>query len=359
MSLYDWGWSEPRRAEASAYGIAESTVRRVIGGGRGTYSLTDGGTTRTAAVSGAFAYRAALPSDYPVTGDFVACREEGDREVIETVLPRRGVLSRKAPGNREEQQVLAANLDVILLIFALDGGRGFLPRLAERLLTLVHESGARPILVLNKADLSEDPNPYLEEAESSAPGAEVIPVSARTGLNLDELRSRLSTRETCFFLGKSGVGKSSLINALFGREFRKTREVRESDGRGRHTTSSRDLYMAPSGALLLDSPGLREAALWADEESLDATFPDISGLAGACRFRDCSHSGEPGCAVQEALSEGGLDYRRYESYLEYLREVRYNRLRGTENAKRIERIRWKKISMLQRDPGKRGFVPGD
>ncbi len=359
MSLESWGWTDSRRAEASACGIAESGVRRVIGGGRGLYSLTDGRTTRTAPVSGAFAYRAVLPSDYPVTGDFVACREEGDRDVIETVLPRRGVLSRKAPGNGASEQVLAANLDTVLLVFALDGGRGFLPRLAERLLTLVRDSGAEPVVVLNKADLVLDPRPFLEEAEAAAPGAGVIPVSARTGLNLDELRSRLPPRETCFFLGKSGVGKSSLINALFGREFRKTREVREGDWRGRHATSSRDLFMAPNGALLLDSPGLREAALWADEGSVDASFPDISGLAAGCRYRDCSHTGEPGCAVREALSEGCLDHRRYESYLEYMREVRYHRLRGTENAQRAERIRWKKISMLQRAPGKREFQPGD
>mgnify|MGYP000878540876 FL=1 len=352
MSLYDWGWSEERRAEASAYGIAESTVRRVIGGGRGMYTLTDGRTTRTAAVSGAFAYRAVLPSDYPVTGDFVACREAGDREVVESVLPRRGVLSRKAPGNKGDEQVLAANVDAALLVFALDGGRGFLPRLAERLLTLVHESGAEPIIVLNKADLAKDPEPFLEEAASSAPGAEVILVSARSGLNLHTLRGLLLPRRTYFLLGKSGVGKSSLINSLFGQEKRKIREVRESDWRGRHATSSRDLLRVPNGALLLDSPGLREAALWADDESVDASFPEISGLAGGCRFRDCSHSGEPGCAVQEALAMGGLEYHRYECYLEYRREARYHKLRAGESAKRIERIRWKKISMLQRALGK-------
>ncbi|HSV56013.1 MAG TPA: ribosome small subunit-dependent GTPase A, partial [Magnetospirillaceae bacterium] len=213
------------------------------------------------------------------------------------------------------------------------------------------------ILVLNKADLAEDSRPFVEDAESSAPGAVVIPVSARTGWNLEELRSRLIPRKTYFFLGKSGVGKSSLINAVFGREFLKTREIRASDKRGRHTTSGRDLFLAPNGALLLDAPGLREAALWADEGSVDAGFPEIAALTGRCRFRDCGHSGDPGCAVQEALSEGGLDYRRYESYLEYQREVRFHKLRGCENAQRVERIRWKKISIFQRELERRRAGP--
>ncbi len=352
MSLSDWGWTEERRAEAEALGFGDAVVCRVVGGGRGLYALADGESTRMAPVSGAFGYRAVLPSDYPVVGDFAACREEGDRLVIESVLPRRGVLSRKSPGKREEEQILAANVDAVFLVFALDGGRGFLPRLVERLLTLVRDSGAVPIVLLNKADLAEDPRPFLEEAENSAPGTEVILVSAATGSHLDELRRRLEPARTFFFLGKSGVGKSSLINVLFGREVMKTGEIREDDKRGRHTTTSRELFRAPNGALLLDAPGLREAALWADEDSVDASFPEIAALAGGCRFRDCSHTGEPGCAVQAALSGGLLDYRRYESYLEYMREVRYNRLRGTENAKRAERIRWKRITMLQKELGK-------
>jgi ribosome biogenesis GTPase len=324
----------------------------VIGGGRGLFTLTDGESIRMAPVSGAFGYRAALPSDYPVVGDFVACRDEGDQRVVEAVLPRHGLLSRKAAGRKEEEQVLAANVDAVFLVFALDGGRGFLPRLVERLLTLVRDGGATPILLLNKADLVEDHRPYLKEAEAAAPGVELILVSAATGQNLDELRRRLEPARTFFFLGKSGVGKSSLINALFGREIMRTGEIREGDKRGRHTTSSRELFRMPSGALLLDAPGLREAALWADEESVDDSFPDIASLADECRFRDCGHSGEPGCAVQAALVEGRLDYRRYESYLEYRREARYHQLKGSENAQRVERIRWKAISKLQKDLGK-------
>jgi ribosome biogenesis GTPase / thiamine phosphate phosphatase len=349
MSLVDWGWSGDRRVVAESMGYAGLLPCRVIGGGRGLYELTDGISTRMAPVSGAFGYRAALPSDYPVAGDFVACREEGDSWVIEAVLSREGVLSRKAPGEKEEEQVLGANVDAAFLVFALDGGRGFLPRLVERFMTLTLNGGVTPIVLLNKADLVEDPRPFVEAARASAPGAEVLLVSAATGRNMDELRLRLEPGRTYFFLGKSGVGKSSLINALFCREVARTGGIREGDARGRHTTTSRELLLMPGGALLLDAPGLREAALWAEEGSVDESFPEIASLADGCRFRDCGHSGEPGCAVQAALADGLLDYRRYESYLEYRREARYHLLRNSESAQRVERIRWKGISKLQKE----------
>lgn len=352
MSLFDWGWSEERGAEAEAMGLGGLKACRVIGGGRGLYALADGESTRGASVSGAFAYRAVLPSDYPVAGDFVACREEGDSLVIEALLPRRGLVSRKAAGEREEEQILAANADFAFLVFALDEGRGFLPRLLERFMALCRE--VEPIVILNKADLAEDPEPYLREAENSAPGAELCLVSAAGGQGIDGLRRRLEPGKTHFFLGKSGVGKSSLINALFGAEVVRTGEIREDDKRGRHTTTSRELLLMPGGALLLDTPGLREAALWGDEESVDASFPEIAELAERCRFRDCGHSGEPGCAVQAALAEGLLDYRRYESYLELRREARYHQLRSVESAGRVERMRWKEISKFQKEYKARG-----
>jgi len=266
--------------------------------------------------------------------------------VIEALLPRRGVVSRKAAGDREEEQLLAANADLAFLVFALDGGRGFVPRLIERFMALAHQ--VKAILVLNKADLTEDPEPHVHEAESCAPDTEVLLVSATTGRGLAEMRDRLEPRKTHYFLGKSGVGKSSLINALFGAPVAETGEVREDDQRGRHTTTSRELFLMPGGPLLLDAPGLREAALWADDEGVDASFPELVEFAGRCRFRDCCHSGEPGCAVQAALAEGLLDHRRYESYLELKREARYHQLRSLQSAQRAERVRWKDISKFQK-----------
>jgi ribosome biogenesis GTPase len=244
---------------------------------------------------------------------------------------------------------LAANLDVVFLVFALDGGRGFVPRLVERLLTLVRDGGARPVILLNKSDLADSLQESQAEARQAAPGVEILPTSVLTGLNLERLRGQLAAGETYCFLGKSGVGKSSLINALFGNEVVRTGGVRGSDQRGRHTTTSRELLRLSGGAMLLDTPGLREAALWVDETSVDEAFPEIAELAGACRFRDCQHGDEPGCAVQEALAEGSLDRGRYESYLEYRREARYHRRMGDVGAQRQERLRWKRISKLQKE----------
>ena len=321
----------------------------MIGQGRSLYTLADGESIRLAGVSGAYAYRAVSTSDYPVTGDFVACRVEQDSWVIEMLLPRRGVLCRKAAGNREEAQLLAANVDMVFLVFAVDGGRGFLPNLEERLLALVRASGAAPVIVLNKADLTENLRSYLEEARASAPDVELLCTSALTGENLQQLRERLAPGRTHFFLGKSGVGKSSLINALFGQEVQRTGEVQEKDRRGRHTTSSRELFRLPGGALLLDSPGLREAGLWVEEQSVVEVFPEIAGLEAECRFRDCRHAEEPGCAVRAALEAGSLEKRRFASYLEFRREARYHQLRGDVNAQRLERLRWKKIAGLRKD----------
>ena len=355
MRLEEWGWDAGRAAEAAALLPAGWRVGRIVGRGQDLYSLTDGPETHLAAVSGAFRYRAVLPADFPVTGDFVAFREEGGTRLIEQVLPRRGVLARKAAGARVEAQVLAANLDGVFLVFALDGGRGFLPRLVERLLTLVRDSGAVPVILLNKADLTADGGSAAdreacrEEAQAAAPGVEVLFTSARSGENLDLLQARLAPGRTFLFLGKSGVGKSSLINALFGREVLRTAEVREADWRGRHTTTSRDLFRLPNGALLMDTPGLREAALWADEASVDEVFPEIAAVAAGCRFRDCRHAGEPGCAVQQALQDGVLDLGRFESYLDFRREVAYHRRLGDENAQRQEKARWKKIGKQQKD----------
>ena len=348
MSLRDWGWEGEREGEAAEALSMGWRIARVIGRGQDLYTVTDGDSPWRGTVSGAFGYRATMPSDYPVTGDFVACRVEGDNWVIEGVLPRRTALSRKAAGMSAEEQLLAANLDVVFLVFAVDSGRGFVPRLLERLLTLVRDGGALPCVLLNKADLVETLRPYLEEAKAAAPGVEILFTSALTGENLDLLRTRLVAGRTYCFLGKSGVGKSSLVNALFGREVMRTAEIRDSDSRGRHTTSSRELLLVPGGALLLDTPGVREAALWADELSVDEAFPEIASLAGQCRFRDCQHAGEPGCAVQSALAEGNLDQRRYDSYLEFRREARHHRLRGDAGAQRRERLRWKRISRLRR-----------
>ena len=348
MNLKQWGWPENNTDIHEELSNASLVPGRIIGQGKDIYTMAAETGTYTARISGAFQYRAALPSDYPVVGDFVAFRDEGDQKIIEKVLPRKGALSRQSSGNEIEEQVMAANVDTVFLVFALDGGRNFNPHLLERMLTLTWNSGALPVVVLNKSDLCTDRAGLQIEAEIAAPGVEILFTSTVSAEGLEELKNTLASGKTHFFFGKSGVGKSSLINSIAGYDIRKTSSIRDQDKKGRHTTTSRDLLRLPGGALLIDSPGLREFALWSDEESVDAVFPEIMELSQSCRFRDCGHTNEPGCSVQAALTEGTLPAGRYESYLAYRKEVRYVMMKTDENLRAQEDKKWKDIAKLQR-----------
>jgi len=259
-------------------------------------------------------------SGHAVTGDWVAAEKlpGEERAVVRAVLPRRTRFARKEPWLTEEQ-VVAANIDTVFLIT--DCSRDFKPRRLERYLTATWDSGAAPVIVLTKADLADDVSETLAEAEAIAFGVPVYAVSSVTGEGLDGLRPHLAPGRTVALLGSSGVGKSTLANRLLGEELLATREIR-SDGRGRHTTTHRELVRLPGGALLLDTPGMRELQLWADESALDETFADVADLARECRFTDCAHGGEPGCAVRAALAAGSLPQIRWESYRKLQRELR-------------------------------------
>lgn len=348
MTLIDWGCTQKVVEDAKSRGWEAQSIRRVIASAKGSYEVTDGDRATHAQVSGAFAYRAALPSDYPTTGDFVACREEGGATVIEAVLPRRGVVSRKTAGAKSDEQLLASNVDAAFIVLALDSGRGFLPRLLERYLSIVCSNDVAPIVVLNKADLAEHPQEMTNEARKAAPGAEIHAVSALTGLGLEELKARLEPAKTFLLLGKSGSGKSTLLNALFGSQIAKTGDVREQDMKGKHTTTSREIVMMENGALLMDTPGIREAALQGHDSGIDECFADVAAYACACRFGDCTHTSEPGCAVRAAVDAGLLESDRCESYLSLKKESRYNEARSRETAGHLEKKKWKQISKIQR-----------
>ena len=314
MNLNDLGWDDGFGAALEPH---ENCIpARVAAQHRGAYDvLTESGEVRVH-LSGRLRHEAASGAELPAVGDWVALREE----TIHAVLPRRSAFARKVALASTEAQVLAANLDTVFVVSALDGDLNL--RRLERYLTLAWESGASPVLVLTKADLCADPGAALLEVEQVALGVPTHAISNVTGVGLDELAPYLAPARTVALLGSSGVGKSTLANRLLGAELQATKAIAE-DGRGRHTTSSRQLFRLPGGALLVDTPGLREVQLWDADEGIQEAFSDLDELAAGCRFNDCAHRHEPGCAVQAAIVEGSLPPERLQSYRDLQGELRH------------------------------------
>jgi ribosome biogenesis GTPase len=297
----------------------------------------------TATVAGRLRHHATGRQDFPAIGDWVAVRPfatEG-KAVVEAILPRRSRFSRKVAGATTEEQVVAANVDTVFLVVGLDDD--FNPRRLERYLLLAWDSAARPVILLTKADLHDDVSGMMSEASRVAPGVPVHAVSARTGRGLESLDPYLQRGETIALLGSSGVGKSTLINSLLGVERLRTREVRAQDGRGRHTTSHRELVVLPSGALVIDTPGMRELRLWDVSPAAQAAFADIEALAADCFFDDCRHESEPRCGVKAAVESGTLAASRLESYRKLQRELvilaeRQDKLAAQDTKKRLRGV---------------------
>src|SRR5215212_1982544 len=276
-----------------------------------------------ATVTGKLRHRVAGRVDYPGVGDWVGIRldQDSDRATIHAVVQRKSRFVRKVSGSVVAEQVVAANVDVVLLVAGLDGD--FNPRRLERYLVLAHESGARPAIVLSKADLAHDLDGAIATARSvGGPEVPVHAVSAPRDEGYDILAGYLEPGRTVALLGSSGVGKSTIVNRLAGEELQRTQEVRTTDGRGRHTTTHRQLILLPSGGLLMDTPGMRELQLWDVDEGVEETFSDIEELATACRFPDCEHESEPGCAVLAAIEDGKLSAQRLASYRKLVSELR-------------------------------------
>src|SRR5262245_26531850 len=313
-------------ATVEVYGVLQPYADRGLQLGRVSivhrdqYRLyTADGEMKGAAI-GALLYRAERASDLPAVGDWVAVQRTGpDEAMIHAVLPRKTTFSRRAAGEREQEQMIAANIDLALIVCGLD--HDFNPRRIERYLTLARESGADAAIILNKNDLCADPGSRVDEVGRIASGARVLSICARSSDAIEPILELIGSGRTVALLGSSGAGKSTLVNQLLGQQRQRVQEVRESDSRGRHTTTYRELLPLPSGGALIDTPGMRELALWAGSESVDSAFGDIAELALRCRFRNCAHGGETGCAVHAAILAGELDPDRWRSYQKLRAEI--------------------------------------
>lgn len=342
-----FGWSDAHRAAFAPHAAAGLSPARVVAHHRGLWRLITEAGECVGRLSGRFAAEA-KQGEHPVVGDWLAIdrAEAGGDALIHALLPRKSTFSRRAAGG-VGVQVVAANVDIAFLVAGMNNDLN--PRRLERYLVAARDSGATPVIVLTKEDLSADAAVERQAVVDIAAGAPVVTLSALTGAGLGALDQWLQPGVTAALLGSSGAGKSTLLNALAGAELMSTGAVREDDERGRHTTTHRELFRLPGGALLIDTPGMRELGLVADDAALDESFADVLGLFSQCKFSNCTHGGEPGCAVQAALEDKSLAAERWDSYQKLQRELAFEARKGNPALEAAARMKWKQVNKAQRD----------
>jgi ribosome biogenesis GTPase / thiamine phosphate phosphatase len=338
--LTSLGWDEYFAAAAEPFAHTH-LVGRVVRAERGVVDcLTDGGPLRA---------RQRLGDPVAVTGDWLVLLDDDAGWWVDGVLPRRSAIERAASSGRSASQVLAANVDVVLITAPVFPAPR--PAMVERLVALAWDSGAVPVLLVTKADLSSEADAVTADLAECVPGVEVMTVSAATGEGVPAVRAVVPAGLTACLLGRSGAGKSTLVNALAGSEVVATGDIRP-DGKGRHTTTARELVVLPGGGILLDTPGLRGAGLWVGGEGLERTFGDVEALVAECRFNDCGHDSEPGCAVQAAVADGSLPERRLASWQKLQREARWIESRADARLRAEQRRAWKLVHLEMRRSGR-------
>ena len=350
MNSIHLGWSPFFENQLTSRDRSQCSVGRILEERKIYYVLlTEDGREVLASLAGKLQYEASRRGELPTVGDWVCAsvRPEEGRATIHRLLERRTKISRKGAGSVTDEQVLAANIDTVFLVNSLN--QDLNPRRIERYLALAWESGARPVLLLTKADLCQEPAKAVAEIEQVAPFVSVHVVSALEGSGLGALAAYLGPGQTSVLLGSSGVGKSTLVNRILGEERQRVRAIRSRGDRGRHTTTSRQMIFLPQGGMLIDTPGMRELQLWDADEAVGQTFRDVEEAANRCRFTDCGHqAGTPGCGVQAAIESGALAAERVANWSKLGRELKFLDRKQDKKAQSEEKKRWKAIEVADR-----------
>ncbi|MBW8015034.1 MAG: ribosome small subunit-dependent GTPase A [Planctomycetes bacterium] len=342
MDLRELGWNRFFEEHFTDHKQKGLVPARVIREHKHIYQVHTEDGPLTAALAGKIDYDAQTKADYPTVGDWVAVKliPNEDKAVIRAILPRKSKFTRKSVAKADEEQVIAVNIETVFLVTAFD--EDFNLRRIERYLVLAWDSGADPVIILNKSDLCDDVEYYISQIKFVAPDVPIHTICATEGKGIEPLFEYLGSGKTVSLLGSSGVGKSTIINTILGIERLAVAPVREDDSKGRHTTTHRELILLPQGGAMIDNPGMRQLHLWVDQDGIKRAFEDIELLAENCKFRDCTHDHEPGCAVLEALEEGKIDPQRIENFQKLKDEIHLLERRQEQNRKAKEIARQRK-----------------